>query len=148
MNLLLANLHGVVAVLAVALCFHPWLAMGAARLPSARTRLSAYLAAGAQLAANGFGWWIYPAYREEVKRDLYLYSRLLGTAFEAKEHLAFASLLLAVAGALLAWAATAAREPEAARGARRCFAAAAWLGVLVALLGIATASARGFAYPG
>lgn len=147
MNLLLANIHGHLLLLAVALCFHPWVALRKAIRPAFGTRLTAYLAASLMFAGNALGWYIYPDYRIEVKRHLYLYSQAAGHGFEVKEHFAFFALVLAIAGAFAAYAAANQRHPSLAAIMRLCFAAAAILGTVAIGLGIWVASLRGFAYP-
>lgn len=102
-DLLAQKVHGHVAVLGAALCFHPWFALRTAGRPSGATRLAGYLASGGVVLANVLGWVIYPAYREEVKADLYRYARPVGLLFEVKEHLAWFALALAVAAATLMW---------------------------------------------
>ena len=148
MNLLLANIHGHILLLAVALCFHPWVALRKATRPSFGTRLTAYLAASLMFAGNALGWFIYPDYRIEVKRHLYLYSVAAGHGFEVKEHFAFFALVLALAGAFAAYTSANHRHPSLAAIVRLCFAAAALLGTVAIVLGIWIVSLRGFAYPG
>ncbi len=147
MNLLLANIHGHILLLAVALCFHPWVALRKATRPAFGTRLTAYLAASLMFAGNALGWYIYPDYRIEVKRHLYLYSFAAGRGFEVKEHFAFFALVLAIAGAFAAYAAANSRHPSLTAIVRLCFAAAAILGTIAIGLGIWIVSLRGFAYP-
>ena len=148
MNLLLANIHGHILLLAVALCFHPWVALRKATRPAFGTRLTAYLAASLMFAGNALGWFIYPDYRIEVKRHLYLYSVAAGHGFEVKEHFAFFALVLALAGAFAAYTSANHRHPSLAAIVRLCFAAAALLGTVAIVLGIWIVSLRGFAYPG
>lgn len=147
MNLLLANIHGHILLLAVALCFHPWVALRKATRPAFGTRLTSYLAAALLVAGNGLGWFIYPDYRIEVKRHLYLYSMAAGHAFEVKEHFAFFALVLSLAGAFAALVSAKHRDPALTGIVRTSFAAAALLGTVAIVLGIWVASLRGFAYP-
>lgn len=147
MNLLLANIHGHILLLAVALCFHPWVALRKATRPAFGTRLTAYLAATLLLAGNALGWFIYPDYRIEVKRHLYLYSMAAGHGFEVKEHFAFFALVLALAGAVAAVVSAKHRDSSLTGIVRLSFAAAALLGTVAIGLGIWVASLRGFAYP-
>ncbi len=147
MNLLLANIHGHILLLAVALCFHPWVALRKATRPAFGTRLTAYLAASLLFAGNALGWYIYPDYRIEVKRHLYIYSELAGLGFEVKEHFAFFAVVLSIAGAFAAYTSASHRHPSFAHIIRICFSAAALLGTAAVALGIWVASLRGFAYP-
>lgn len=100
-DLLLQKVHGHVALFGAALCFHPWLALRSAPRPSRATRIAGYLASGFVVLANALGWWIYPAYRQTVKLDLYRHARPIGLLFEVKEHMAWFALSLAVAAAVL-----------------------------------------------
>jgi hypothetical protein len=147
MNLLLANIHGHILLLAVALCFHPWTALRKATRPAFGTRLTAYLAASLMFAGNALGWYIYPDYRIEVKRHLYLYSEAAGLGFEVKEHFAFFAVVLSIAGAYAAFVSASQRHPSLTAIIRLSFAAAAVLGTIAVALGIWVASLRGFAYP-
>ena len=147
MNLLLANIHGHILLLAVALCFHPWTALRKATRPAFGTRLTSYLAASLMFAGNALGWYIYPDYRIEVKRHLYLYSEAAGLGFEVKEHFAFFAVVLSIAGAYAAFVSATQRHPSLAPIVRFCFAAAAILGTIAIGLGIWIVSLNGFAYP-
>lgn len=147
MNLLLANIHGHILLLAVALCFHPWVALRKATRPAFGTRLTAYLAASLMFAGNALGWYIYPDYRIDVKRHLYLYSEAAGLGFEVKEHFAFFAVVLSIAGAYAAFVSASQRHLSLTAIIRLSFAAAALLGTIAVALGIWVASLRGFAYP-
>ena len=140
------KIHGHLALLAVALAFHPPLAMGRARRPSRRTRLAGYLATMSCLAVSALGWAIYPAYRQEIRRQLYLTSVRLGQLFEIKEHLAWYALALSLAGGALMW--TSARAPEAALAPaiKRTYLLSAILATVSAALGVYLATLKGFAY--
>lgn len=145
--LFLQKIHGHIGLLGIALAFHPVLALRPNRGISSRTRLAGWLATFFAVLMNGLGWWIYPAYREEIKRDFYLANRLYGDAFEVKEHLAYHSLLLALAGGILI---SIARGPEARhyiQAIRACYGASAILALVVGGLGIWLSSVKGFAYP-
>lgn len=147
MNLLLANIHGHILLLAVALCFHPWTALRKATRPAFGTRLTSYLAASLMFAGNALGWYIYPDYRIEVKRQLYLYSEAAGIGFEVKEHFAFFAVVLSIAGAYAAFVSASQRHPSLTAIVRLSFAAAAILGTIAIGLGIWIVSLNGFAYP-
>ncbi|MCB9508397.1 MAG: hypothetical protein H6697_12140 [Myxococcales bacterium] len=144
--LLLQSVHGHLAVLAVALCYHPPVALRRARLPARGARWSAYLATGALTLAMVLGWSIYPEYRLQVRQGLYLSSRLLGKSFEVKEHLASFALALTWAGAAATHYAAKARSEPLTRLAARAYLAAALLATISAVLGIIITAAAGFDY--
>ena len=131
----------------MALCFHPWTALRKATRPAFGTRLTAYLAASLMFAGNALGWYIYPDYRIEVKRHLYLYSEAAGLGFEVKEHFAFFAVVLSIAGAYAAFVSASQRHPSLTAIVRLSFAAAAILGTIAIGLGIWIVSLNGFAYP-
>lgn len=145
--LVLQKVHGHVALLGIALAFHPFFALRRARRPSRTVRLSGYLATGFAIAMNVLGWIVYPPYREEIKKDLYLAEPFWGDLFEVKEHWAWYSMTLAVAGGVLMWLA---RDPVLARELRQpirwTYALSGLLAIAVAVFGILISSIRGFAY--
>lgn len=146
--LVLQKVHGHIALLAIALCFHPWFALRRARRPSPAVRLSGYLATGGIVLTSLLGWWIYPPYREEIKAELYLANPFWGDLFEVKEHWGWYSLVLAVAAGVLMWLA---RDRAQAEGLRQpirwLYALSGLLALAVGVFGILIASIRGFAYP-
>ncbi len=144
--LLLQSIHGHLGVLALAACLHPVFSLRAKR-PSARARLSGYLAAALMLLTSASGWWIYPAYRADVKRRLYEASYTAGQLFETKEHLAFFALCLALAGAALLFAADAEHGATLRRPARVCWTLCAACSLAVAVLGVVVSSVAGFQAP-
>jgi hypothetical protein len=88
---------------------------------------------------------LYPSYRSTLKPDLYATSRALGDAFERKEHLAVAVVVLAWIGAAAHFASSGRGEARSwARVAHTAYACAAALAVLTAGLGVAVAVARSF----
>lgn len=137
----LAQLHGHIGWLAAASLLHP-----AFVLRGGRGRGVAIAASGLTLFTFGFGSALYPSYREEVKRALFVNHPTVGWAFERKEHLAFSAVALAVAGLLAVRVAD--TRPElgdaALRLARRAYAAAFVFAVLVAAIGTWVASVRSF----
>lgn len=128
--LLLQKLHGHLGVLALAASLHPVL--------SVRARLSAYAAAALMVATHALGWWVYPAYRSEVKLRVYEASYAAGQLFETKEHLAFFALCLALAGVGLTWA----RQPS-----RTIWGLCAACALGAGVIGVVVSSVAGFAYP-
>jgi hypothetical protein len=144
--LLLQKIHGHIALLGLALCLHPPIALRRAKRTTRAVRISAYLASGFVLAANVLGWVIYPAYREEVKLDLYRHARPIGLLFEVKEHLAWFAFALAAAGLVLTWASG---RPEGAwlkGGVARLYLVMGVLMVLTSVMGVWIASVHGFSY--
>ncbi|MCB9526060.1 MAG: hypothetical protein H6702_22175 [Myxococcales bacterium] len=142
--LLWQTIHGHLALLGLALCLHPVLGLRRRKRPSRGVLWSGALATATTVAVSALGWFIYPAYRQHLRRPLYAADVRLGLAFEIKEHLAFFALLLAVAGGALLWQA---RGPHGARLRRPIMAAyglAALLTAVVCALGIWLAVTKGF----
>lgn len=150
--LVLQRAHGHVALLGLALLLHPVFGLRRATRVSPRVWLSARLATGALVLMNAGGWLIYPAYREQVRRFLYLEARWLGLSFEVKEHLAFYALCLGIAGLAVAWGARGAGgesggglEPAFwVRAVRRLYLAAFALALVSALIGLGLSVLRPF----
>lgn len=142
--LLLEKIHGHVSLLAVALCWHPVAALRRARRPSRWTLLTGWLGSGLLTVTVALGWWIYPPYRQDLKRDLYLASPFWGNAFEVKEHWAHYAWCFAIAGAVALWFAYRRTDPTMKRVAWWSYLWAGLLGLGVGLLGIAVASVNGF----
>lgn len=149
MNILLAlqKVHGHVALLGIALALHPVLVLKPKRGISSRTRLSGWLATIFAVAMNGLGWYIYPAYRNEIKRDFYLTNRLYGDFFEIKEHLAYHSMILAIIGGVLISIARGPQARDYIQAIRATYGASAVLAIIVGIIGIWLSSIKGFAYP-
>lgn len=125
--------HGHLALLGLALLLHPVLTLRRPGL-TARTLLTAELAAGMLTVAFLIGWWLYPTYREEVKPELLAAMPSVAARFETKEHLAAmcTALALAGAGALR----LAGDRPDVRRTARALLLAAWGCGVIAGLLGL------------
>ena len=88
---------------------------------------------------------LYPPYRSELRREIFVESMALGNAFERKEHLALAAVLLAWTGALAYIASQ--KTPDGGRAARAAFVAFALsfvLACVAAVLGTLVASHRSF----
>lgn len=136
---LLEAIHGHVGVLAMAALLHPALLLWSGKPLSRNGRLALIASVLLVLAAFVLGLTIYPAYREEVKPDLFLASERAGLLFETKEHLAW----LALVGSLGAGIAALVAPPRAAlarRVAARVFLGAAVACVLTVGLGTYVAS--------
>ena len=144
--LLLEKIHGHLAILAIALCYHPWFGLRSARRPSFATRVSCYLATVMMSASIAVGWFIYPEYRNQVRQTLYLTSRTLGKAFEVKEHIGTFALALVLAGATLTWLTTRPGGMRFTPAIRTVYLVAAVLSTLSAIVGIWLASVFSFAY--
>jgi hypothetical protein len=145
-ELLLTRMHGHIALLAVALCYHPWVALRRARLPSRAARLSAYLATGLLTATLFLGFEVYPEYRIEVRRTLYATWRPLGLAFEFKEHVGSFAVALTWAGAVVTVMSARARLPELTPVIARLYGVAAVLATLSAVVGVYLATVLSFPY--
>lgn len=144
--LVLQKAHGHLALLAVAACLHPPIALRAARRPAWSTRVSAYAASALVVATNVLGWYIYPDYRETVKLEIYRASHFWGEMFEIKEHLAFFSLCLALAAAIAVFASSDARGVMLRQPIRVLYLLMAMLVSAAGVLGIFISSVAGFEY--
>lgn len=144
--LIFQKFHGHLALLALAACLHPPIALRAVRRPSWGARMSAYSASFLVVATNALGWYIYPAYREDVKIELYRASAHWGELFEIKEHLAFYSLCLAIAAAILVWASADERGIVLRQPIRLMYALIALLTLSAGVMGILISSVLGFDY--
>jgi hypothetical protein len=140
---LLESIHGHVGVLAMVALFHPALMLWSGK-PLSR---NGKLALGASLALVGLafalGLTIYPAYREQVKPELFLASERAGLFFETKEHLAWIALVGAL-GAGVTGLVAPPRAVQARRIAARVFLGAAIACTIAACLGTWIASVRTF----
>lgn len=140
---LLESVHGHLGALAVIALVHPAILMRRGRPLSRGVRLSVWLTTVVCGAAFGLGVSIYGDYRALVKADLFRASVRAGFLFETKEHLAFATLALALAAGASALLA----PPEATeirRLSAALYAAAAVLCLVVASLGTFIQSIHGF----
>jgi hypothetical protein len=142
-TLLLEKIHGHVALLTIALLLHPAVSLRAQRPLRRATRWSCYLGTIGALLTNAIGWAIYPDYRVALKSAIYALGTLYGDLFELKEHLAWYSLLLALAGGALTTQARSGRSPLN-RALRLTYILSAVLMIVAASIGIALATLRGF----
>ena len=130
---LFERLHGHLALLGLAALLHPVITLGRGRLTPAG-RVAAALVAGLIALATLAGWWLYGAYRREIKPTLALYRLEVALAFEVKEHLAFFCLVLTLCG-VAALLSSPGHAPTL-RLARWMFALAWLCGVVAATLGL------------
>lgn len=135
---LLERLHGHLALLGLAVLLHPVITLGRRGRPTRGQRWSVGLAALLLTLPALGGAWLYPTYRAEVKPRLLRDELELARAFESKEHLAFAAVVLTLAGAAALFAAG--EEAEGRRLARLLLGLGWCCGLLVGLLGIFVAS--------
>jgi len=144
--LLLEKLHGHIGLMAFALCLHPWFALRRAKRPNRAARVSGYLASLFVALCSVLGWVVYPAYRSDVKPELYRVSAFVGDLFEVKEHLAWYALCFAVAGAALMWMARDRTGVALRRPILVTYTITALLTLAVGAIGMYLASVRGFPY--
>lgn len=141
---LLEHVHGHLGWLAAALLVHPALLL---RNRHRRAHVAVGLATGAVTAGSGLGAWLYVAYRERLKQQIFIDAPVVGLLFERKEHLAFGAVVLAWAGCAAYFAA-----PSASGAVRqtlrttafRAFVGAAALALTVAVLGTYVAVYKSF----
>ena len=141
---IIEHVHGHLGWLAAALLVHPALAL---RDRERRVDLAVGLAAGLVTVASAGGAWLYVAYRERLRQEIFAHSPVVGLLFERKEHRAFGAVLFGWAGAAAYFAALRAAPPmrRALRTmAFRAFGASAVLAVVVAVLGTYVAVHRTF----
>lgn len=140
---LLEHVHGQAGWLTVAALTHPAIIL---RNPRRRARLAVALSASLATLVGVLGGYLYFFYSHQLRRVIYIASARHGLLFERKEHLAFAAVAFAWAGALLHLLARG-DDPSAqvrARAAHLCFVGAAALAAVVAALGTIVGSFRTF----
>ena len=138
------HVHGHLGWLAAALLAHPALVL---RNEKRRAHLAVLLATGAVTLGAGLGAWLYVGYRDRLKQQIFIHAPSIGLIFERKEHLAFASVVLAWAGCAAYFGAI--RSTPAVRStlrkiAFRAFAFSAALAIVVSALGTAVAVYKSF----
>jgi len=139
---LLAHVHGHLGWLAVAALAHPALLL---RGSTRRSTLTVALAPLLATVAAGTGFVVYGPYRARVKGPLFVEAEAWGWMFERKEHLAFAAVALAWAGAAAYLAAERSGEPAHGalrRASHRAFVAACALALVAAVIATLVASVR------
>jgi hypothetical protein len=138
------HVHGHLGWLAAALLVHPAIVL---RHRTRRAHLAVGLSTAAVTIGSALGAWLYVAYRERLKQQIFLGSPAVGFLFERKEHLAFGAVLLAWAGCAAYFAAPRA-TPEVSLTLRtiafRSFVGSAILAIVVAVLGTIVAVYKSF----
>lgn len=134
------HIHGHLGWLAAASLVHPAIIL---RNPRRRARLAVVLSTALATIAGSMGAWLYPHYRELLKRALFVQSTRVGWMFERKEHLAVAALGLAWVGLVLHLSARD-EAPAIARAAHRAYVASAIFALIVAALGTYVAATKTF----
>ncbi|MBX3228176.1 MAG: hypothetical protein KIT84_26875 [Labilithrix sp.] len=138
------HVHGHLGWLGAALLVHPAVLL---RNRKRRAHLAVASSTALITAGSALGLWLYVAYREQLKRDIFQGSPAVGLLFERKEHLAFAAVMFAWSGCATYFAAAGAKGDLAwtlRTVAFRSFVAAAALAILVAVLGTWVAVYKSF----
>jgi len=142
---LVEHVHGHVGWLAALALVHPAILL---RRRRRRALLSAVAGTALCTLAGVLGALMYRDYRERIKPLLFSEAPAFGWAFERKEHLGTAAVLLAWAGLSAHWAAhsstTAGMNEPLGRLAHWAYVAAAVSALLAASLGVAVACQRSF----
>jgi len=139
---LLEHLHGHIACLATIALFHP---VALLRNPNRRIFFAAATATLSVTFVAALGLVLYPSYRAQLKPAIFVASRALGLAFERKEHLAMAVVVLAWVGLFAHVAETKRPSGVGSFGlARFAYSASAALALLTAGLGISVAVGHTF----
>ena len=140
---LFEHIHGHLGWLSTLALFHPAVLL---RTRARRALLAAGLATGLVTLTGLLGASLYPAYRVLVKPVIFAASPAIGNAFERKEHLAIAVVVLAWIGLVTHWAQC--RELRLARPLSRvafvAYAGAAALATVSAVLGLTVATQGSF----
>ena len=139
------HVHGHLGWLAAAVLVHPAVVLRDRRR---RAHLAVALSTSFVTLASAIGAFIYVAYSEKLRPLVFAESPTVGYLMERKEHLAFAALVLAWAGAFAYFTAPRATSDATRMLLRtvafRAFACAAALAIVVAILGTAVAVNRSF----
>jgi hypothetical protein len=131
---LFEHVHGHLGWLSAAALVHPAIVL---RAPNRRAPLAVGLSTAFVTAASAIGAWLYVGYRTTLRQRIFIDAPAYGLLFERKEHLAFAAVLFA-------WAGAAGYAGGHRQIAFRSFVAAAALAIVVATMGTIVASYRTF----
>lgn len=138
-------MHGHLGWLAAALLVHPAIVLRDRRR---RAHLAVSLSCAFVTVASAIGAWVYVAYRDQLRQAIFLSWPAVGLLMERKEHLAFASVVLAWAGTAAYFGAPRAKDDAMRTTLRtiafRAFACAAALAIVVAVLGTIVAVHKSF----
>ena len=138
------HVHGHLGWLAAALLVPPAIVLRDRRR---RANMAVALSTAAVTIGAAGGAWLYVAYREQLKQQIFIHAPAIGLLFERKEHLAFGSVVLAWAGCAAYFAApraTPATRTTLRTIAFRSFVASAALALVVAALGTIVAVYKSF----
>ncbi len=138
----LEHVHGHLGWLAVAALLHPAILL---RDPRRRAPLAVVLATALAVLVGVLGATIYPAYRVQLKQEIFVHTPRLGWCFERKEHLATFAIAFALVGCVAHLSASRLADPElAARTAHRAYVVSFVLALVAAVLGVAVATTSTF----
>jgi hypothetical protein len=141
---LFEHVHGHLGWLSAALLLHPAIVL---RNRRRRADLAVGLSTAAVTIGSALGAWLYVAYRQRLKQQIFAHAAGMGLLFERKEHLAFGAVMLAWAGCAAYFAARRASDGvrETLRTvAYRAFVGAAALALIVAVFGTIVAVYKSF----
>ena len=139
------HIHGHLGWLAAAALVHPAIVL---RNRKRRAHLAVWLSLGLVTLVGAMGAWLYPSYTGKLKQGIFLHAPTIGLLFERKEHLAFAAIGLAWAGAITYAVAPRVSEERTRLALRtaafRAFVVAAVLAIATATLGTIVATYKTF----
>ncbi len=139
------HIHGHLGWLAAAALVHPAIVL---RNRMRRAHLAVCLSLGLVTLVGAMGAWLYPHYTGKLKQGIFLHAPTIGFLFERKEHLAFAAIGLAWAGAIAYAVAPRVKEEKTRLALRtaafRAFVVAAVLAIATATLGTIVATYKTF----
>jgi hypothetical protein len=138
------HLHGHLGWLAAIALVHPAILL---RETGRRAHLSVALSVAMATLAGALGATLYQPYRERLRQPVFAHAPTVGYLFERKEHLAFAAILFAWAGAVTYAGALAAQgsvRGSLRRAAHVAFLASALFAIATAILGTVVAAYKTF----
>lgn len=94
----LVIIHGMAAALSLAAALHLVFMLPRRPFPPRGVALGFLLSF---LPLYGLGWWAYPAFREEIRRDILLTYPWMINIFDVKEYISFGALLAGIAVAVM-----------------------------------------------